>query len=165
MCLRRWIKILFVISGGHNFAQSALATVNVTSEGRGEKVRRTLPASNPPSGRQATRVGTFAPELCPACSRLFFGCVLPPALRKEPRLLFKLLAAAGGGMITEWSVIALSHQHPTCSRPTWSRMAPRLYGGPLPGTHPPTLASDTMSFIGDGDNGQANWLWETLQMR
>jgi hypothetical protein len=115
MCLRRWIKILFVISGGHNFAQSALATVNVTSEGRGEKVRRTLPAPNPPSGRQATRVGTFAPELCPACSRLFFGCVLPPALRKEPRLLFKLLAAAGGGMITEWSVIALSHQHPTCS--------------------------------------------------
>jgi hypothetical protein len=72
MCLRRWIKILFVISGGHNFAQSALATVNVTSEGRGEKVRRTLPAPNPPSGRQATRVGTFAPS----CVLRARGCFL-----------------------------------------------------------------------------------------
>ena len=147
MCLRRWIKILFVISGGHNFAQSALATVNVTSEGRGEKVRRTLPAPNPPSGRSHPS-RYFCPELCPACSRLFFGCVLPPALRKEPRLLFKLLAAAGGGMITEWSVIALSPQHPTFSRPIWSRMAPRLQGGPLPRRHPPTPLRNAMSSPG-----------------
>ena len=54
MCLRRWIKILFVISGGHNFAQSALATVNVTSEGRvkrcaGHSQRLTpRPADKPP---------------------------------------------------------------------------------------------------------------------
>jgi hypothetical protein len=44
-------------------------------------------------------------------------------------------------MISAWSVIALRPQHPTFSRPIWSRMAPRLQGGPLPRRHPPTPAT------------------------
>jgi hypothetical protein len=112
------------------------------------KARRTPPAPNPPSGRQATRVGTFSPSLVIRARGCFFTCVLPPAPRREPRLLFKLLAAASGCMISAWSVIALSPQHPTFSRPIWSRMAPRLQGGPLPRRHPPTPLRNAMSYPG-----------------
>jgi hypothetical protein len=59
-----------------------------------------------------------------------------------------LLAAAGGCMITAWSVIAPSQQHPTFSRPVWSRMVPRLQGGPLLRRHPRTLLRNAMSSPG-----------------
>jgi hypothetical protein len=59
-----------------------------------------------------------------------------------------LLADIDGGMITAWSVIALSQQHPTFSRPIWYRMAPRLQGGPLPRRHPPTPLRNAMSSPG-----------------
>src|SRR6202030_1469212 len=51
-------------------------------------------------------------------------------------------------MITACSVIALSQQHPIFSRPVWSRMAPRLQGGPLPRRHPPTPLRNAMSSPG-----------------
>ena len=47
-----------------------------------------------------------------------------------------------------WVLIALSPQHPTFSRPIWSRMAPRLQGGPLPRRHPPTPLRNAMSSPG-----------------
>ena len=47
-----------------------------------------------------------------------------------------------------WVLIALSQQHPTFSRPIWSRMAPRLQGGPLPRRHPPTPLRNAMSSPG-----------------
>jgi hypothetical protein len=91
--------------------------------------------AKPPSGRQATRVGTFSPSLVIARG-CFLTCVL--RARSEDGELSKLLGAKGGGMITAWSVIALSHQHPAFSRPIWSRMAPRLQDGPLPQRQPAT---------------------------
>ena len=119
----------------------------------------------PDTGRQATRVGTFSPSLVIRAR----GCFLARVLRLrfcrrklrplsiDPRWCVvcmgrnhcpTLLAGIDGGMITAWSVIALSQQHPTFSRPIWYRMAPRLQGGPLPRRHPPTPLRNAMSSPG-----------------
>jgi hypothetical protein len=107
----------------------------------------------------------FCPELLHRARGCFLARVLrlrfcrrkPRPLSIDPRWCVvcmgrnhcpTLLADIDGGMITAWSVIALSQQHPTFSRPIWYRMAPRLQGGPLPRTHPPTPLRNAMSSPG-----------------
>ena len=116
---------------------------------RAVKARRTPPAPQPPVRQISHPSRHFCPELLHRARGCFLARVLRLRFcRRKLRPLSKLLAAAGGGMISAWSVIALSQQHPTFSRPIWYRMAPRLQGGPLPRRHPPTPLRNAMSSPG-----------------
>jgi hypothetical protein len=132
---------------------------------RAVKARRTPPAPQPPVRQTSHTSRHFFPELSHSCR----GCFLARVLRLrfcrrklrplsiDPRWCVvcmgrnhcpTLLADIDRGMITAWSVIALSQQHPTFSRPIWYRMAPRLQGEPLPRRHPPTPLRNVMSSPG-----------------
>ena len=132
---------------------------------RAVKARRTPPAPQPPVRQTSHPSRHFCPELLHRARGCFLNRVLRlrfcrrklRPLSIDPRWCVvclgrnhcpTLLAAAGGCMITAWSVIALSPQDPTFSRPIWSRMAPRLQGGSLLPRQPPTPLRNDMSYPG-----------------